>query len=124
MQTFHYLVFDDAIEVTTSVYTDPKFNEELASADKLLIMAVVTQVTGTSPTILVQLEHSSDNRNFINKSGAAEIPATSIATTPPVVLAGNEPGTVPLSGYARLRIVLGGTTPKARVKIWVTGRTV
>jgi hypothetical protein len=118
-----FLVFDDAIEVTTSVYTDPKFNADLATADELLIMGVVTQVTGTSPTITVQIEHSADNRNFANKTGTAEINGVTISTTPPVIVSGNDPGTTPLGGFVRLRIALGGTTPKARVKIWVTGRT-
>lgn len=116
------LVFDDFVVGTTAVYTSPEFNDELGRCERLAIQAIADQVTGTSPTLLVQQEHSSDQRNFSNKNGAAEIPATSISTTATTVLTGYELGTNPSHGYIRLRIQLGGTSPQAHVKIWVTGR--
>lgn len=124
MQTFHILVFDDVIEGTTAVYTDPRFNADLASADKLVIMGVVSQVSvsGGTPTFTAQIEHSADNRNFVNKSGTAEINGVTLSTTALTNVSGNDPGTVPLGAHVRLRLVLGGTTPKARVRLWVTGR--
>jgi hypothetical protein len=124
MQIFHTQVYDDAIEGTTAVYTDPRFNAEIASADKLVIMGTVSQVsvTGGTPTITVQLEHSADNRTFVNKSGTAEINAATLSATAITPVSGNDPGTVPLGGFARLRIVLGGTNPRAKVQLWVTGR--
>lgn len=122
MQAFHVLVFDDALEDTTSVYIDPKFNADLAAADKLQIMGVATQISGTTPTLTVQVEHSPDNRHFVPKSRTAEIDAASLAS-PPVLVSGNDPGTVPSGGFVRLRIALGGTSPKARLRLWVTGRS-
>jgi hypothetical protein len=116
------LVFDDFVVGTTAVYTSPEFNDELGRCERLAIQAITDQVTGTTPTLLVQQEHSSDQRNFSNKNGAAEIPATSISTTATTVLTGYELGTNPSHGYIRLRIQLGGTSPQAHVKIWVTGR--
>lgn len=116
------LVFDDFVVGTTAVYTSPEFNDELGRCERLAIQAITDQVTGTSPTLLVQQEHSSDQRNFSNKNGAAEIPATSISATATTVLTGYELGTNPSHGYIRLRIQLGGTSPQAHVKIWVTGR--
>jgi hypothetical protein len=125
MQLFHTLVFDDAIEGTTAVYSDSPFNAELATADKFQIMGVVSQVSVSAgtPTITVQLEHSANNRNFVNKSGTAEINATTLSTTAITVVTGNDAGSVPFGGFLRLRITLGGTSPKARVRLWVTGRS-
>lgn len=122
MQLFHTLVFDDAIEGITSVYSDSRFNAEIGSADKLQVMGVVSQVSGTSPTITVQLEHSADNRNFVNKSSTAEIDGTALSTSAITVVKGYDAGSEPLGGRARLRITLGGTSPKARVRLWITGR--
>lgn len=116
------LVLDEFVVGTTAVYTSPEFNDELGRCERLAIQAIVDQVTGTTPTLLVQQEHSSDQRNFMNKNGSAEIPATSISPTATTVLNGYELGTNPSNGYVRLRIQLGGTSPQAHVKIWVTGR--
>jgi hypothetical protein len=125
MQLFHELVFDDAIEGTASVHSDPRFNAQLAAADRFQIMGVVSQVSvsGGTPTITVQLEHSADDRNFVNKSGTAEISAVTLSTTTITVVSGSDAGSVPLGGFARLRIALGGTSPRTRVRLWVTGRT-
>ena len=122
MQVFHILVYDDAVEGTTAVYSDPRHNAELTAADALQIMGVVSQVGGSTPTITVQLEHSADNRNFVNKSGTAEIDAASLSTTALTVVSGYDDGAVPTGGFARLRIALGGSSPEARVRLWVTGR--
>src|SRR5687768_4283304 len=54
------LVFDEFVVGTTAVYTSPEFNDELGRYERLAIQAITDQVTGTTPTILVQQEHASD----------------------------------------------------------------
>jgi hypothetical protein len=124
VQLFHFLVFDDAIEGTTATFSNSRFNAQLATADRFQIMGVVSQVGVSSgtPTLTVQLQHSADNRNFVDKSGTAEIDAATLSTTAVTVVSGNDAGSVPLGGFLRLEITLGGTSPKARVRLWVTGR--
>lgn len=116
------LVFDEFVVGTTAVFTSPEFNDELGRNERLAIQAITDQVTGTLPTLQVQQEHASDQRNFTFKNGSAEIPATTISATATTILTGYELGTNPSHGYVRLRIQLGGTSPQAHVKIWVTGR--
>ncbi len=67
-------------------------------------------------------QRGGDNRNWINKSGTAEIPATAISTTAVTIHAGFDNGATPSSGYLRAKLTLGGTSPRARVQLWITGR--
>jgi len=122
MRIQHDLVFDEIVDGTTSVYTDPKWDDVLGYPDKLTLFVVTDGVSGTSPTILVQLEEGPDQRNWMNKGGGPEIPATAISTTAATALAGYDTGAYPNPAYVRARIQLGGTSPRARVRLWVTGR--
>lgn len=116
------MVFDDFVVGTTSVYTSEDWNDKLGLANKLAIQAVSDQVSGTSPTLTVQIQHSCDQRNWLDKSGTAEINAESLSPTASNVDFGNDSGSTPNLGYVRLKISLGGTTPVAHVKIHVCGR--
>ena len=122
MKHYCQLVFSDFVVGTTATFTSPKFNDLLATADRSAIQAIVDQVTGTSPTLTVQVEMSSDDRNWSSKNGTAEINGTALVNSATNILSGIEPGTNPGHSRARLRIALGGTSPQANVKIYVTGR--
>ncbi len=122
MKHFCQLVFSDFVVGTANTYTVPELNDLLASADRLAIQAIVDQVTGTSPTLTIQVEMSSDDRNWSAKSGTAEINAVALDSISTKILTGIEPGTNPGHGRTRLRIALGGTNPQANLKLYVTGR--
>ncbi len=117
-------VFYDFVYVTTpaAVYTDAKFNDFLGNLDQTAIFAVADAVAGTSPTLNVQLQMSADGRNWVNKNPTAEISAKTISTTAPTALYGYDAGTSPSAAQGRLAIWLGGTTPSARIKIFVCDR--
>lgn len=126
MRAFNQLVFDAVIQGTTVTYTDPSFNTLIGSADTLAIEAIVDQVSGTSPTLTVDLQHSGDNRNFVSKltGASAVIPALTLSTSAITTTLGTEPSSPNvLLGYVRLALTLGGTTPSAHIRIYVTGRT-
>lgn len=122
MRLFHAQIYDENVEGTTALFTDPSHNGLLGSVEKLSIFAITDTVSGTSPTLLVQIEESGDQVHWVNKIGSAEIPATAISTTALTTLVGRDQGTQPSQGFLRLRVVLGGTSPKAHVRLWVTGR--
>jgi hypothetical protein len=124
MRTFHVAVFDDAIEGTTAVYTSPIHDAMLGLSDSLSIYGVATQTTGTTPTITVQVEDGPDERRWRSRNGTAEVNAVSLSTTAETAFTGNDGSPLGATrlGFVRLRIQLGGTSPVARVKIWVTGR--
>jgi hypothetical protein len=116
-------VFDDAVVGTGNVYTSPEFEELLGLADRSAIQAVADQVSGTTPTLTVSFEHGTDGRNWSAKNGTAEINAQALVSNATNNLTGTEAGSNPSHGRARLRIALAGTTPQARLRIYVTGRT-
>jgi hypothetical protein len=117
MRVFHVKVFEERIEGTTAVYSSPEFDDLLASASTVIIVAWVTNVSGTSPTLTVAIEQSPDRVHWI-PAEASQINAESIPPTPNPF--GGDPAT-PGTGFARLKITLGGTTPAADLAIWVTG---
>jgi hypothetical protein len=116
------LVYEGIIDGTTSVYMDPKWQDRLGVPDRLVLFVVADGASGTSPTLLVQLEESADQLNWVNCQGTAEIPATSISTSATTVLVGHLGTAFPIPAFIRARIQLGGTSPRARVRLWVTGR--
>lgn len=125
MRVFHTCVFDDTVDGTTATYTSPRFNALLGLSDSLSISGYATQASsGSTPTLTVQVEQGPDERRWANRNGTAEVDALTLSTTAETAVQGNDgtPVGVNRQGFARLRIQLGGTTPKARVKIWVTGR--
>lgn len=122
MRLFHAQIYDENIEGTTALYTDPTHNGLLGSVEKLSIFALTDTVTGTTPTMTVQIEESGDQVHWTNKIATAEINATSLSTTAVTTAVGRDAGGTPSAGFLRLRVVLGGASPKAHVRIWVTGR--
>lgn len=123
MRIFQAKVFDDIVDSGVSLYNDPTFNDVFGHAEDLSIFAVVYGIAGTTPTLTVQLEESPNQINWQNKQVTAEINATAISLTTVLTVTGRDAGTVPSSGFIRLRVQLGGTSPRAQVKIWVTART-
>ena len=124
MRSFHVLAYDDVVAGTTAAYTPPHLDDLLGAVESLSFMVSASQATGTSPTLTVQVEQSPDEIRWENRNTTAEINASSLSGTADNIKTANDgdpAGTTRLP-YARLRIQLGGTTPQARVKLWVTGR--
>jgi hypothetical protein len=125
MRKPNILVFDDFVYGVGSgnaVYTDAKFNEMLGRLDQTAIFAVADRSSGTTPSLSVQIQHSPDGRNWINKNASAEVMAM-IPTGATTAVAGVDPGTAPSAANVRLAVFLGGTgSPSAHVKIFVCDR--
>jgi hypothetical protein len=108
-------VFDEMVEGTDPLYTSSEFDDLLASATSLILVAVATNVSGTDPTLFVGLEQSPDRVHWI-PDATGEIDDVALTTT---VLSGDP--AIPRTGFGRLKVLLGGTSPKAHITIWVTG---
>jgi len=125
MKVFNQCVFDGFVSGSTAVvYSDSQYNAVLGNADQLSIGGYTAQVTGTNPTLTVQVEQSFDNVRWQNRNAAAEVAGTTLSTTAETPFSGHDgdPTTRPSLAFARLRIALGGATPAGQVRIWVTGR--
>src|SRR5215210_3744233 len=108
MRVYHALVFDENLEATTALYTDPSFNAQLALCEKLHIFTISDTASGTTPTLTVQIEDSPDGVHFNNRTATAEINAQALSTTNNTTLVARDAGTNLASGFARLRVQLGG----------------
>jgi hypothetical protein len=126
MRVFNQLVFEGYVKGTASVYSDSVFDEQLGLSDQLSVAGYSAQVTGTSPTITIQVENSFDQRRWQNRNGVAEINGIALATSGETTFQGQDgwAGGLnrPALHFARLRISLGGTSPAAQLRIWAVGR--
>jgi hypothetical protein len=122
MRSFHRLVFDAFVEGTTAVYTDPELNLLLAMTDVLEIVVIANQTSGTSPTLTVKSQVSANNRDWVDKEDTAEINAASLSTSAQTMAAGKSTAAEVTTGFSRLSIALGGTSPKSYLRIYATGR--
>jgi hypothetical protein len=124
MRIFNQLVFDGYVNGTAAVFSNPAFNDLLGSTDQLSITGYTAQVSGTTPTLTVRVEHSPDNIRWVDRNGTAEIAAAALSVGTETTVQGHDgnPNSRPTLGFARLRIALGGTTPAGQVRLWVIGR--
>lgn len=123
MRILNALVFDDFISGTTATWLSRSdFNAAIGQADAFAVQAITADVQGVSPTIKVASEHSTDAQNWVS-TGMTEI-AWSISNDQSL-LGWNFffTGTSGLAANIRFRISLGGTNPKCRLRLHVTGRT-
>jgi hypothetical protein len=97
----------------------------IASVERLTIGLVVNAVTGTSPTITVQLENSPDGTRWLNQGTTPEINAEPLSGGDNVVLPTSNQAsrTASFGGLVRLRVAMGGTSPAGSVRLWLVGRS-
>jgi hypothetical protein len=122
MRLYNLSVFDDIIAGTASTwYSQGDYDKALASADWLVIGASITAVSGTTPTLTVQLEQCCDGLNWI-AVGSPVLNATSLSANGLYFGEAGAGGALIFMSYLRAKITLGGTTPQCRLKLYVTGR--
>ena len=114
--------FEQGISGTTAIQTTPEKYAMFAQAEKFFLQARATQVSGTSPTLTVAIEHSNDGVTWTTK--ATPISAFGLSAGAINGTTGSDLGTAAVGGAkVRLTISLAGTTPSAFVEIWLTGRS-
>jgi hypothetical protein len=124
MRVFHSLVYDENIESTNTATIDASWNSQLGLPDKLTIFAL-TDTVSVASTLNVQIEESPDQVHWMNKTGTAGLPelTLALATTQNTLGVGRDNGTTPSAGFVRLKLwLVAGSSPKAHVRLWVTGR--
>lgn len=122
MRQFQQLCFDDYVAGTSSVYSAAVLDTLLGRFDRLAVHVVADKVGGTSPRITVMLEHSADSRRWLEKNDIPIVSSVPLTAGTTNSTAGGDESSVASLRYVRLRINLEGTTPRARVRIFVCGR--
>lgn len=120
---FQALVFDDILDSSSPLYISPEFNDDLGAIEELSIFGVAIAISGTSPALSVQIEESPDQIHWRNKRSTPEINAAAISLSTFTKVRGHDSGTLPSSGFIRLRVEVGGTAPRVSVKLWVALRS-
>ena len=123
MQMFSIPVFDQIISGTgVSWYTSAALNDQLGAADQVAFQAVTTKVSGTSPTLTCQMEHSGDGRNWLPfVAGTPEVDAQPIFNDANFLGMWGIFDPPPLR-FLRIKVFLGGILPECRLKLYATGR--
>ncbi|HNH48190.1 MAG TPA: hypothetical protein PKY30_14200 [Myxococcota bacterium] len=116
MRLFTVLVFDQIVRGTSEVVSSSEHNDLLGKAHDLVYEVEVEEATGTTPTLSL--------RHKVSNSGKGFIPMTDLLTTValdtfPYRNIARQTG--PLGAMGQVAVQLGGTSPVARVRIWVTG---
>lgn len=117
-QQFAVQVFDSVLVGASVYYTDPSFDDLLGSADQLALHVVADQGAGTSPSLSLVVQHSSDRRNWVSKAPSAIAISTTAVTSTVVFDTSNQN-----MGFVRLQLSFGsGTNPAAHITVAATGR--
>lgn len=124
MRRFVAQVFEAQVAGVASYYTKSIFDDALGAFDVLAVQAVVDRVTGISPRITVNLQVSGDGIHYGTKTEQPLISSEDIfpGTTNLLFGADTTSSELPSLAYARLEIHLEGTSPRARVRIWICCR--
>jgi hypothetical protein len=120
MRLFTVQAFDDIISGTGEVWHSPaSLSDLLGSADALLLQAVTTDVAGASPTLTCRIETSANGKDWLFLGFPAAIDAQAMANDK--VLHGEYGAISFFLHFVRLRISLGGTDPRCRLKVYAAG---
>lgn len=121
MRRFNVLAFDDVIMGTGAVYSPTGLNELFGSCDQMSLHVVADQASGAT-TLTVNIEHSADQRNWIQKNPTASEVSVGLTAGTTISTSGSDAGTAPLLGFVRFKLALSAAGSNAHVKLWVTGR--
>lgn len=120
MIAYSELVIDQVARGNTEVFTSSKLDDLLGSADDMTLEVEVEDTTGSPTSITVRWYHSNSGKGF-GLLATAISADTAVQSLPYRALA-NQAG--PMGKFGRVGVTLnGGTSPTARVRVWVTGRT-
>lgn len=122
MRLYHLQVFDDIISGTSSTwYSNADHDSTLGGADWIVVGAVTSSVSGTSPSLSLFVEYSGDGINW--SSPFPPLLGGSISNQGLHANVLSPGGTFPvLLSHIRLKFTLSGTNPQCRLRLYVTGR--
>ena len=126
MLVFRAKLFDGVLKGTGNVYTQTADSELLGSVERVTIGMVFNGVTGTNPTFTLQFENSPDGTRWMNQSATPEHSGSLIPGADGFALAWTtnfSSMTLPVGGYVRMRLALGGTSPAGYLRLWAIGRS-
>jgi hypothetical protein len=125
MLAYQAQTFDDILSGSFGVaYTDSRFDRLSGSTEVRAHQLVVTAVSG-APRLTVQIEHTSDGRTWIPRSGTPEVNSISIPAGAPSVfyISVDDSRAVPMNAFIRLKFSLDTGGGSAQIRAYTVGRT-
>ncbi len=126
MRIFHELIVDDYMEDTAVHFTKSHWNATIGNFETMRLFIVADRVSGTSPALFISL----DETPIMDLSRLSGVTFAGLGTVPLVAgqtntftgaVSVSDPG-MPASYALPIVYLLQGTSPKAHIRIWVTGR--
>lgn len=119
MRIFHELVFDEFIEGTGLLLTRRFWMPVTGAFETGKLFVVADFVSGSTVALSVQIDESPELNVIQNTIGLA---LSAVALTPGQTNTFTAALSTPLSYGLQLLVWLTGTSPKAHVRMWLTGR--
>ena len=113
------LVIDQLLRGNTEFFSSSKWDESLGASYDNTLEIEVEETSGTPASITLTWYHSNSGKGFV--ALGVPISADTGVTSLPYRSLANQTG--PGGKLGRVGVKLnGGTSPTARVRVWVTGR--
>ena len=124
MLAYQAQTYDDILSGASYVaYTDTRFDRLSGSIEARAHQFVATIVSG-SPRLTVQVEHSSDGRTWIPRTGTPEINGVALVAPVPVVFyISADDGQKATGPLVRLKLSLDAAGGAVQVRAYTVGRT-
>lgn len=123
MRRLNVLAFDDIIAGTGQTWYSPtSLNSELGACDMFGVHAFTTAVSGTTPSLVLQFEHSTDNQNWRTMSATPLYSGAISNEASAYGYIGINNTTIAPGAFVRMAVSLSGTNPQCRLKLYITGR--
>jgi len=110
------VVFQRFVHGGGALYSERDTWARLGGADRMVVEAQVSNVSGSSPALSVALEHSADGSAWTDKTMLVDDAPLTVGASQ--ALYGSDPGVYATARFARLRVTLGGAgTNGASVRV-------
>lgn len=95
-------------------YSNPQMNATMGAGDRVIVHCLVNEASGTSPTVTVRAEDSSDGENWTEVGSSPVIGSFSVGGQPEM-----QRGVVefPHARFLRFKVEVGGTNPAATLSL-------
>jgi len=127
MRLFHELMMDTNLDGPTGanpIWSKFYWGPVLGQVEALRFMVLADRIAGTSLNLTLDLLDSPDGGVRVNliKNLLSVVPIAGQANLYQGALSTSDTGSVALYGYYFRCAFSGSTSPKAHVRVWVTGR--
>jgi len=121
MRLFYRPVFNEFVDGTSSRFSSNDLNELLGSAEKLVVQIRAYKISGTSPTLTINV-YRSNNGQDATSSVLLNAAALTTGNVYFNMLVSDALYTATPGDQVTFEVKLGGTTPSAQVELVVCGR--